>query len=234
MKRLSILLVVALVLASAAWAPAVLAGCGSCGAGNAKAAGSGDTKAHSGHGEMKSHMDHEGTATSGEMAEHSAVDLHHGQVTEAAGHHFETVMSPDGIRLYLYAANGIPMKASGLKGKAVVTPAGGESQTIELAPAEPKKDDTTAYFCPGHAQATQMKPGICTACGTMELIPQNYLEGKADFSSFGKGAKVQVLVENLKGSDGPVAFNQEFALAVKGEAGASGAHDKGGHEGHAH
>lgn len=221
MKRVPTLFALVAILAVAGGTSRALAGCGHCGSGKAAAAGAEGASSTA-------------TGSAKEAAEHPSVALHMGHIVEAGDHHFETVYLPHGVRVYFYAANGVPMKVGAAKGKATIRSADGKATTVALAPAVPKEGEPTAYFCPGHPDATQMEPGICAGCGTMKLMSQDYLEGPADLSKTPKGAKVEIVLENLKGAKSPVGFTGEFALAMIEPAGGKAKGGTEGHEGHNH
>lgn len=220
-------LAVVLAVMAAGGLASVAAHCGSCGAG-------GGSAATSGHG----HDGHDHAVCEGHSHEMST--LHGGTVTVEAGRHFETLFSPDGIRVYAYEANQVPTMLGGIaEGTAKITYTNGKQQIVPLKRTEPGENETIVYFCPGHPQATQTEPGICKACGTMQLLEQVHLYGDVDLSAGSvKGLEAVIEVSGLRGTDAPVRYSvaaDELAMAAK-DASAAGGHDHGDHHhgGHGH
>jgi len=193
------------------------------------------------------HHDHSGTmpmhSEEGEAAGHSheRAMLHGGQVAMTRAHHFETVFSTDGIRVYPYTAAQNPMQVGDCAGTVTLKTEDGKTQELKLQKVEPKKGDLTAYFCPGHPDATQMEPGICKQCGTMKLMAQDYLFAPFDLAQVKPGTMKAVF--HLKGMDGKekeAIFTQPVAVMMgeKADTGmmmhSEGMHSDGQSGGHMH
>lgn len=170
-----------------------------------------------GHSHAQGH-DHAAMAASEAL---EACRLHQGVVSVTKENRFETVVGPDGLRIYRYAANDVPATVGSATGTVTLTLADGSIRELDLVPAEPHKGDATAYFCPGHPQATRMEPGICEACGSMRLMAQDHLVGP--YKASGSSARPATAAVHLQGLSGPetevrfsVDFPSEHAAHPKG------------------
>jgi hypothetical protein len=195
-----------------------------------------DMHSQMGHGKMKE-------AHSGEEApghSHDQCQYHGGLVSMTKQHHFETVFSPDGIRIYRYSGSQVPMQVQKAEGAVTLKFKDETKKEIPFTPVMPDENETTVYFCPGHPEATQMEPGICEACGTMKLMTQDYLFAEADLSNVKPGSmKAVVHIKGMTGSEPEVLFTEAFEGFVSAVEGTpehtsetSGDHDHGEHKGH--
>lgn len=161
---------------------------------------------------------------------HERSMLHDGQVAMTKQHHFETVFGPDGIRIYVYDRDQTPMQVGTAMGTVAIESSDGSSRELTLVRAEPKNGELTAYFCPAHPEQTKMEPGICTQCGTMQLMAQDHLFAAIDFNGTElEGAKAVVLLKGLDGEESEASFTATVAMASSEEH-----HEQGVHEGHSH
>jgi hypothetical protein len=202
------------------------------------AAQAGDEHPHgkSGHQEKATHGEegHPAGSHDSESGAHSheRAMLHGGQVTMTEQHHFETVFAPDGVRIYLYGRSQVPMASGKATAKVGLRYQDGSTAEIEAKRVEPKEGEPTAYFCPGHPDATQMEPGICAQCGTMELMKQDYLFAPVDLSEVKPGTlKATVRVSAMSGEEAEAVFTETYLGHAK-------QHDveeeKETHQGHSH
>jgi len=138
----------------------------------------------------------------------AACRLHDGTVSMAGRDHFETVAGPDGIRVYRYTAKQVPAMAKSVSGTVELSFADGARKEIPLGRTDAKEGEATAYFCPGHPQATRMEPGICEACGSMQLMAQDHLFGRWDIASgASRPTKAVVHLRGLGGEEKEVTFS---------------------------
>lgn len=180
---------------------------------------------------------------------HEKAERHHGEVEMTRAHHFESTWSPDGLRLYLYTAAQAPMNVKGATGSVTFRMSDGSSKEVALvreAPAE--GEEPTVYFCPMHPDVVQMKPGICTQCGTMKLFIQDRLFAPMDLRAVKPGeVKGFVKVTGLKGDEAEASFVSSFTAMTpraasmdsdehpaKDEHPTRGGEHGGSHEGHGH
>ncbi len=140
---------------------------------------------------------------------------HDGVVTKMKAHAFETVLSPDGVSVYLYDPEMAPMMMQRVKAVASVIIKGAPPTEIPLALDFPKDGERILYFCPMHPAVAQMKPGKCEACGGMELIPQDRIRGALDLSRAAGAVTAAVTIHGLKGSESDVAFTIVWPVPAK-------------------
>ena len=166
---------------------------------------------------------------------HERAMLHQGQVSMTKQHHFESLFAPDGIRVYLYDQNQVPMQVGKATGTVTVKSKDGSSHELKLQRTEPKEGEHTAYFCPSHPDETQMEPGICKQCGTMKLMMQDYLFAPIDLSKVvPESTKATVHVKGLAGDEPEATFTETIALILDGAPSEQKPHDEGDHSGHSH
>ncbi len=189
------------------------------------------------------HQAHEKGMTTGhsetEGHGHDKATLHGGQVTMTKDHHFETVFSDDGIRVFFYTDTQAPMMVKKASGKAILKFKDGKSVDISLVRGEPAEDDPAVHFCPMHEDVVQSKTGVCTHCGGMKLFVQDFLYAKADLSGIDpESMKASFAIDGLAGDEPSVAFTETYQMAMEtNESGAVGdghGHGMEGHSGQMH
>lgn len=139
-------------------------------------------------------------------AEPIVAPLHGGQVSRTPAGDFETVFAPDGVRVYLYTAEGAPAMVEGAGGSAVITRPGGKPVETKLAMEVPAKGEDAVYFCPMHAEVVQRTPGECAKCGGMKLYVQNRLFGKTDLKAPAGSIRAEVTIGGLPGEGKQATF----------------------------
>ncbi|MCA9726914.1 MAG: hypothetical protein R3E12_09480 [Candidatus Eisenbacteria bacterium] len=163
---------------------------------------------HSGMGGM---MGEEGHHAEQPGHSHEHMMLHHGQVAMTEHHHFETVFQPDGVRIYCYTEGQAPAGVGKTTGKVDMKYQDGRTAEVDLTDTQPKKGDTTVYYCPGHPDATQMEPGICKQCGGMELMKQDFLFAPMDLSKVAPGSmKMTAHLKGMGGDEPEATFTETF------------------------
>lgn len=167
----------------------------------------------------------EGTlAQASKHSEHSAPDahivsaFHGGQMTQTTQHSFETVFASDGIRVYVYTKEHVPMMVEGLAGTATLKFNAGVFRKVALAAESPKDGEPTVYFCPMHPASVQMEPGVCVECGGMNLYAQDRLRANVDLTKF-ESAVMRVVFEikGLPEGEREVAFTAAHRVPVGGK-----------------
>ncbi len=162
------------------------------------------------------HMQHmqsmEGAAHQGGHS-HEKCELHGGSVTMTEQHHFETVFTPDGIRIYEYTGEQAPaMVNKTAAGTVKLVYKDGKTEEIPLVSEAPAKGEKAVYFCPMHANVVKTEPGVCDQCGGMTLFTQNRLFAKADLSKAEPGSLQAIVhITGLKGSEPEVTFTETNA-----------------------
>ncbi len=194
--------------------------------------------AHTMAGAALAQHDHGQAATQGqqrhEMKErqghsHEMAELHRGQVTMTEKHHFETVFTVDGIRVYGYTGQQGPQRFGKATGTATLKFKDGTQKVVALAGMEPDGKEKTAYFCPMHPEATQFEPGVCQKCGGMKLMVQNSLFGRVDLLQVKPGdLKVTVKLDGLDGDERTATFTETFHGLTESGTAPHGDHDSPG------
>ena len=150
--------------------------------------------------------------------------LHGGVVTKVSGQVFETLLAPDGVRVWFYAGNAAPANVGNAQGTVKVTLADGRSLDLKLAARKPTAGEPAIYYCPMHAEVVQREPGQCKICGGMKLYTQDALFAAADLAKVAPNtAKAQVHLTGLDASPAEVTFAPVFAAPA-----ADAAHPKAG------
>ena len=137
--------------------------------------------------------------------------LYGGALSTTQAHVFETVVSADGIRVYLYTDELAPAMVEKATGTAVLKLPGGRSVEVKLVTQKPADEKTGVFFCPMHPEVVQDRPGECEPCRGMILYHQDALFGKADLA----GVKPEELsatirVKGLRGREKEVTFAPAF------------------------
>ena len=181
-------------------------------------------------GATMEHHDAEGTAHS-----HEACELHGGQVAMTKAHHFETVFDPKGMSVYMYSGAQTPMMMEKITGTAALKFVDGSTKEIPLTVQSPVKGEDAVYFCPMHTSVVQKEPGVCKACGGMELMKQNYLRGAVDLSKVEAGSmKAMIHVKGMTGDEPDAAFMETFQMMHGDDKAAQGHPENTGMSGHDH
>jgi hypothetical protein len=143
---------------------------------------------------------------------HERCELHGGAVSMTEAHHFETLFSPDGVRIYMYSGAQAPMMITkSVSGSVTFVRADGTTQEVPLVAEVPKEGEKAVYFCPMH-NVVQTTPGTCPQCGGMTLYTQNRLYGKADLSKADpRSVKAIIHITGLKGDEKEVTFTEKNA-----------------------
>jgi hypothetical protein len=145
--------------------------------------------------------------------------MHGGTVTQVDDLVFETVLGADGVRVYAYGADGVPVDVESASGAAKLTLADGESRDIELASRAPADGEPALYYCPMHPGMTQHEPGQCEACGGMTLFQQNLLFGSMMLPESTSGpVETQVRVDDLPATDETVTYVAQLAVGTDHDA----------------
>jgi hypothetical protein len=137
--------------------------------------------------------------------------LHGGVVTEAAGHAFETVLTRDAIRVFLYTDELAPAMVEKAAGTAKLRLSDGRVVDVALTKREPAAGEPTSYFCPMHPQVVREHPGKCELCGGMTLFVQDHLYGAVDLAGVDLarvGASIRVT--GLRGAQKEATFLPAF------------------------
>lgn len=137
--------------------------------------------------------------------------LHGGVVNATKNHVFETVVSDDGLRVYLYTDEKAPAMVEKASGRLMLKMPGGKTMEVNLVREVPDTTEAGVYFCPMHAEVVQDAPGKCEPCRGMILYLQDRLWGKADLS----GVKPQELsamfrLTGLRGREKEATFTPAF------------------------
>jgi hypothetical protein len=140
--------------------------------------------------------------------------MHGGEVTRVDDMVFETSLTADGVRVYAYGTDGVPVDFESAIGSATLMLADGESREVELASRTPDEDEPSLYYCPMHPDVVQREPGKCEACGGMTLFQQNLLFGAVQLPESPPDAvEAAIRVDDLPGMDDAVTFSARLAMA---------------------
>jgi hypothetical protein len=153
-------------------------------------------------------------------------------------HHFETVFGPEGIRVYMYSGQQVPMQIEKASGTVTLKFKDGTTKQAIMSKRSPQESDHTVYFCPMHPDVTQMEPGECAACGGMKLMAQDYLFSEIDLSDVApESMKAIVHIENINGKESEITFTETFHGTIQPGERKDDLSDRGGetvHEEHHH
>jgi len=169
---------------------------------------------------------HPGAVTTAWAAGAPVAPMHGGVLSKTKQHTFETVMSADGIRIYLYTAEGAPAMVEDAKGTARFKLTGGRTVEAKLAAERPAEGEAIIYFCPMHPEVVQNSPGKCEPCHGMILYKQDRLFGKADLSGVApENVSAMVRLTGLAGKEKEATFSPAFRKperkAASSQSGAS-------------
>ena len=139
--------------------------------------------------------------------------LHGGVVNATQSYVFETVVSNDGLRVYLYTKAKTPAMVDKATGKAMLKLPGGKSMEVNLVHEVPDTTDAVVYFCPMHPEVVQDMPGKCDLCRGMVLYEQDRLFAKADLSGLKpEDLSAMIRVSGLRGREKEATFTPAFRM----------------------
>lgn len=139
------------------------------------------------------------------------VPMHGGVLNTTKEHTFESVLGPDGIRVYVYTDEKAPSMVEKAKGTAMLKLEDGRSLELKLAPETPGEKEAGIYFCPMHPEVVQETPGECDLCGGMILYKQDRLFGKADLSGVNpERVNAMIRLTGLSGREKEATFAPAF------------------------
>jgi outer membrane protein TolC len=130
-------------------------------------------------------------------------------VTRLLGRAFETVLAPDGVRLYLMTDNLTPAMIERARGTATLSLGDGRVLHLPLVKQDPRPGERATYFCPMHPEVVQPDSGKCQPCGGMILYAQDYLFGAANLGT-PAGIRVLIQVTGLGDLAGDAIFAPAF------------------------
>jgi hypothetical protein len=142
--------------------------------------------------------------------------LHGGGVTTTKSHAFETLITPQGVRVFRYTDELAPAMIEKSAGTAKLKLPDGRTLDVILKAHTPVAGDPTSYFCPMHSSVVREAPGKCELCGGMTLFVQDHLFGAADLAGVDL-AKVSAMIRvtGLSGSEKEATFAPAFSTPEK-------------------
>jgi len=147
--------------------------------------------------------------------------LHGGVVTTTEAHAFETLLTPQGVRVFFYTDELAPAYVEKATGTAKLKLPDGRTLDLVLKTREPAAGEPTSYFCPMHPPVVRMAPGKCELCGGMVLYVQDHLFGAADLSGVDLGkVSAMIRVIGMRGGEKEATFAPAFSTPDK-KAGAA-------------
>lgn len=160
------------------------------------------------------------------QAEEAAVTapLHGGTVSTTQTRAFETVVKPDGIRVYLFTDELAPAMVEKATGTAMLKLPGGKSIEVKLTAQKAADEKTGVFFCPMHPEVVQGQPGKCDPCQGMILYHQDHLFGPANLAGIKpEEIAATIRVTGLRGREKEATFAPAFRTperkAGNGESG---------------
>ena len=150
-------------------------------------------------------------AAAGGAATATIAPLHGGAVTATKAHAFETLITPQGVRVFLYTDELAPAMAEKATGTAKLALPDGRTLEVPLKTRQPAAGEPTSYFCPMHAEVVRDAPGKCEPCGGMVLFVQDHLFGAADLGDVDlAGVSALIRVSGLRGVEKEATFTPAF------------------------
>jgi len=150
-------------------------------------------------------------AVSGGAAPATTAPLHGGAVTATKAHAFETLIMPQGVRVFLYTDELAPAMVEKATGTAKLALPDGRVLEVPLKAHQPAAGEPTSYFCPMHAEVVRDAPGKCELCGGMVLFVQDHLFGAADLGDVDPaGVSALIRVSGLRGIEKEATFTPAF------------------------
>jgi len=153
------------------------------------------------------------TVSSGSATHHHAVrsghrGLYGGKTWEGKEHVFETVFTPDGLRIYMFTPERTPASLEGASGTVTLKFKDGSTKELTLAPQGPASGDKTIYYCTMHPDVMKTEAGKCPKCN-MDLVAQNRFFGAADLSQAKPGTvTAEIHLTGLGGNEKEVTFTE--------------------------
>lgn len=150
--------------------------------------------------------------------------LHGGAVSTTQARAFETVVKPDGIRVYFYTDELAPAMVEKAAGTAMLKLPGGRSVEVKLTAQKPADEKTGVFFCPMHPEVVQGQPGKCDPCQGMILFHQDHLFGAANLAGIEpEEIAATIRITGLRGREKEATFAPAFRTpdrkAGNGESG---------------
>jgi hypothetical protein len=137
--------------------------------------------------------------------------LHGGAVTATKAHAFETLVTPQGVRVFLYTDELAPAMVEKATGTAKLALPDGRTLEVPLKAHQPAAGEPISYFCPMHAEVVRDAPGKCELCGGMVLFVQDHLFGAADLGGVDlAGVSALIRVSGLRGVEKEATFTPAF------------------------
>ena len=138
--------------------------------------------------------------------------LHGGVVSTTKAHAFETLITAQGVRVFLYTDELAPAMVEKAAGTATLALPGGRTLELPLKARQPAAGEPTSYFCPMHAEVVRDAPGKCELCGGMTLFVQDHLFGAADLAGVDPAAvSALIRVTGLRGGEKEASFAPAFS-----------------------
>ncbi len=142
--------------------------------------------------------------------------LHGGVVTTTEAHAFETLLTPQGVRVFLYTDELAPAYVEKATGTAKLKLPDGRILDLALKAREPAAGEPTSYFCPMHPAVVRFAPGKCELCGGMVLYVQDHLFGAADLTGVDLSkVSAMIRVTGMRGGEKEATFAPAFSTPDK-------------------
>lgn len=154
------------------------------------------------------------TAALAEMP--TTAPLFGGVVTQTEAHAFETLLTPQGVRVFLYTDELAPAYVEKATGTVKLKLPDGRTLDLALKAREPAAGEPTSYFCPMHPAVVREAPGKCELCGGMVLYVQDHLFAAADLSGVELGkVSAMIRVTGMRGGEKEATFAPAFSTPDK-------------------
>lgn len=142
--------------------------------------------------------------------------LHGGVVARTGTDVFETLITPQGVRVFVYTDELGPANVGKAIGTARLKLPDGRTLDLSLTRREPAGEEPKSYFCPMHPQVVRREPGKCELCGGMILYVQDHLFGPADLAGIDPGGiAATIRVTGLGGGVAVATFMPAFSTPEK-------------------
>jgi hypothetical protein len=139
-----------------------------------------------------------------------------GVVTTTEARAFETLLTPQGVRVFLYTDELAPAYVEKANGTAKLKLPDGRVLDLTLTRREPAAGEPTSYFCPMHPPVVRDAPGKCELCGGMVLYVQDHLFGAADLSGVDLSkVSAMIRVTGMRGGEKEATFAPAFSTPEK-------------------
>ncbi len=155
-------------------------------------------------------------ATTALAAAPTTAPLFGGVVTTTKAHAFETLLTPQGVRVFFYTDELAPAYVEKATGTAKLKLPDGRTLDLALKAREPAAGEPTSYFCPMHPPVVRMAPGKCEQCGGMVLYVQDHLFGAADLAGVDlTRVSAMIRVTGMRGGEKEATFAPAFSTPDK-------------------